>query len=554
MNATKAPALSLSKGTSCYTAIARTSPRIFSNWTLAVAPTLLVVGLVQATFCASQTLAANGDNFDDNSKNTTKWGTDRAFGRALLTERQQRLEYTCGVPTQKDEVLRPWLLTRFPYNADWELQMDTFNATSPTHPFQVNSMSLEVLSPSSDLFYVEFYSSALNGLPSRTGFSAELETGDTSIGTADQAGGFGVTNGAVRVAFNSTTKVVTLFYDTEVSDGYQWLELGSFGLAGSGGTNGTTDWGLKDSDQFTVYLSGFSDFMTVFEGQMYVDNFQETGGVISSGGPIPEPLGSFEFRFPTNNLLLTRMVSVSGNYQGVSPTAFHRNYSIDVAQDESGKLSAMGTMDGILDKNGGAQISGVNGTVKTVNGEPTAQIKGSFKGTRDGETTTLSGKATTPVQVIDVGGGTNGIGGSGSYSSKVGGVPFSGKNVPVQLAAPPGAVEQLKQEWTLRLDISRKLIGTKERTVASAELVLPNGDTLEFPQRVVKYSATKGYNISFTRGTNVTVNPATIDKKSSINLKRLTFTQESNEPSGGTITYRFLGQKGTAELQDFLEP
>src|SRR4030095_10736716 len=137
MNATKAPALSLSKGPSRCSAIARTSLRIFSNWTLAVAPTLLVVGLVQATFCANQTLAANGDNFDDNSKNTTKWGTDRAFGRALLTERQQRLEYTCTVPTQKDEVLRPWLLTRFPYNADWELQMDAFNSTSPTHTFQV---------------------------------------------------------------------------------------------------------------------------------------------------------------------------------------------------------------------------------------------------------------------------------------------------------------------------------------------------------------------------------------------------------------------------------
>jgi hypothetical protein len=77
-----------------------------------------------------------------------------------------------------------------------------------------------------------------------------------------------------------------------------------------------------------------------------------------------------------------------------------------VAQDESGKLTTMGTMDGILGKDGNSQISAGGGTVRTVNGEPTARISGRFTGTRDGVGASFSGKAAAPVEVVDVGGGT----------------------------------------------------------------------------------------------------------------------------------------------------
>ena len=93
----------------------------------------------------------------------------------------------------------------------------------------------------------------------------------------------------------------------------------------------------------------------------------------------------------------------------------------------------------------------------------------------------------------------------------------------------------------------------KERTVAGARLTLPNGDTIVFPEKVTRYSATKGYSLSFNRGTNITVNPTRIDKKSSISIKRMTLGPGS-QPTGGTIVYQFLGQKGTANLTDFLAP
>ena len=505
--------------------------------------------------CAAATFGAtDGDDFNDNSKNAAKWGKDSTVRRGVLTERNQRLEYTCSNPTFEDESLRPWVLTRFPYNADWELRVNVFNTVEAFLAEQVASAGFKILttgSPSNSLF-AELYSSSLGSLPSRTGFDTELETDHETVAVVDREGGNGVTNGAVRIAFTSASKVITIYYDTNISDGFQWVQQASFGLTGAGGADGNTQWGLNDTHQFAVFLYGYSLLIPVTSGRMHLDNFVAEGGVTPSGGPSPDPLGNFDFSFPTNNPFLTRIVSLTGNYQGVTPTSHARNYNIDVAQDESGKLAFMGNMDGIQDKNGNTEISAGGGTVKTVNGTPTLQIGGAFTGTRDGAATTFNGKATAPAELVDFG-GQPGVSGTATYRSKVGGVPFSGKNLPVQILSPPGSAANLKQDWSLHLDISRKLVKGKERTVAAAQLALPNGDTIAFPEKAVRYSATKGYSLSFKRGTNITINPMKIDRKSSISIKRMTLGPES-QPTGGTIVYQFLGQKGTANLPDFLAP
>jgi hypothetical protein len=52
------------------------------------------------------------------------------------------------------------------------------------------------------------------------------------------------------------------------------------------------------------------------------------------------------------------------------------------------------------------------------------------------------------------------------------------------------------------------------------------------------------------------MNPATIDRRSSISIKRLLFSQQGADwqPTNGVITYKFLGQKGTGNLLDFVTP
>jgi hypothetical protein len=508
-------------------------------------------------FLSPATLLGDGsDDFNDNSKDSSKWGPTASEGNGALAEAGQKLRYTCGTGTIGDDANWPWNATRFPYNADWEMRIDCHNSSNPVAPAQINSMGFTLESPlSANTFvYHEFYNSAFGvGSTQRTGFNADMTVGGASVGGEDSGEQF-ITDGALRLRWNSATRVLTCEHDTNPADGYQWILLATFGLDGAGGTH-NADWGMADGDQFFMSVYGYSTLMSVPAGQMTLDNFNETGGVAPGGGVRPEPVGSFPFVFNTGNPLLTRIASITGNYKGVTPTAAARNFDLDIAQDESGKLVALGTVDGIADASGAPDVGGSVGAVKTVNGEPVAQIKGSFKGSRDGESASVSGTLSGPVEV-DGSGAVPAIGGTGSYQSKVAGVPFSGKNVPVRIDAPEGTDEGLKQDWSLQLVLAAKTIGGKEKIVASATLVLPDGDTLVFPEKAVKYSPAKGYKLTFKKGTNTTANPDKIDPKTTILLSGLKFAKTGDAwvPDAGTITYQFLGQKGVANLMEFIAP
>ena len=248
----------------------------------------VLIGLIPVVLFSDQAFAAPaGDDFNDNSQDPTKWGEDYVKGHGVLTETNQRLEYTCSTGTGDDEASRLWILTRFPYNADWEIQVDVVNLTSLSADNQYSSFGFVVFSPRSyyDKILAELYASRWGGPPQLNGFYANVETADDTIGWAD-TWGLGVTHGAIRIAFNSITKVITVFYDPDTSNGYQWVPYGSFGLVGTGGANGNTDWGLTDADLFLLYVYGYSERLTITSGELYGDNFLESGGVTP---PPPEP-------------------------------------------------------------------------------------------------------------------------------------------------------------------------------------------------------------------------------------------------------------------------
>jgi hypothetical protein len=514
--------------------------------------------------CARPAFAANGDDFNDNTPDPAKWGTDVATGGAVLTERNQRLEYTCSRPTPDDLVLRPWKLTRMPCTGDWEMQIDLVNTTFPTDVDEVNSFGIEIHGPSSadNALEVEMYCSSLMGGGARVGFYAQLETEGQQIAAPDSGAFLGMTYGAVRMAYAGATQVATVYYDQNPEDGYQWQSFGSFGLAGAGGLDANTDWGLTEKDQFPVYVYGYSAAMLVLGGQMYADNFQETGGVKPSATPSPDPIGRFRFRSPTGDPAVTPIVNLTGSYRGVIPAqggspplSTPRNYTADIAQDESGKLATMGTVDGIVGEGGDPNLP-ATGAVTTVDGTPTANHAGAFTGTVDGVEASASGTMVQPLELVDLGSKAQGLAVTFSYKATYQGIPFSAKNQPGVMPVTPEDIATAQSEWFLDLDLYRTVIKGKEVTAAAATLVLPGGDTIVFPERAVKYSATKGCSLSFKKGTNTSVSPPRIVKKASVAIKGLTFVKEGDDwrPTGGTITYQFLGQKGTASLMDFVGP
>jgi hypothetical protein len=237
--------------------------------------TLLALLLAAAAFTARA--GTVGDDFNDNIKNTSKWGADEIIGHGVMKETGGRLEYSCPSGTDNDDFIRGWIWSSFPYNSDWEMQMDVVNTTTNLLGSD-NSFGIKVRSPFTDdnEIFAELYGSQSGG-PAIKGFHSELETSLNEF-VAD-TGDLGVITGAVRMVFNSSSKVISVFYDLNPKDGYQWVQYGSFGLAGSGGADGNADWGMSDSDRFPVYVYGYSQNMNVPAGQLAADNFLITGSI-----------------------------------------------------------------------------------------------------------------------------------------------------------------------------------------------------------------------------------------------------------------------------------
>lgn len=240
-------------------------------------PVLLLSLLVSLT---PTRVRADGDDFNDNSKNPQKWGPDTLSGNGLLLETNQRLEFRCSANTGDDVAFRPWIFSGASFGADWDAQLDLANTTTLTGDNQYTSMGIILYNPNdeSDTLLLEMYHSTLGGGPARRGFRAELENNAISAGSAD-TGNLNVTGGAIRLQFDSTNKILRCYYDTNSADGYQWTSFASFGLAGYDGSTANLIWEIGFHQNFPLSLFGLSSGPTVASGQMHADNFIVTGFV-----------------------------------------------------------------------------------------------------------------------------------------------------------------------------------------------------------------------------------------------------------------------------------
>jgi hypothetical protein len=233
--------------------------------------------------CTCGTPETDGDNFDDNAKDPTRWGTDDVHANGHLSEEVTRVHYTCSEGGEYDEAYRPWIKSELPYDSDWETQIDLRNLSDPSAADQVSSYGLEVRSPNSDddYLYAELYASFLGGPPLRNGFYGELGYDQGANFAAADTGDVSLTAGAVRIAFNAATKVITLSYDYPGGD-YTWIDYGTFSIDGDGGADGNGDWGLSSGATMPLFIYGYSEQMDIrLQDGMYGDNFSVTGGVAS---------------------------------------------------------------------------------------------------------------------------------------------------------------------------------------------------------------------------------------------------------------------------------
>lgn len=289
------------------------------------------------------------------------------------------------------------------------------------------------------------------------------------------------------------------------------------------------------------------------------------------------PTGTFTGNY-TDGVGLTSVVDITGNYSGEDPNNPGRFYDVDAAMDDSGKVSAMGTVTGITNEQGGSELGGQIGSMKTVDNTPYGSAKGSFKGTVDGKPAAASGVASGDAVLQTAVGGVPQAEGVAGGSATVDGEKTSIKPAAVEVDVPPQHTSNLKKGWGLRLVLNERTDAKGKKYIeASGWLRLSNGEYSRFAPTTVKYAGAKGYTVSFGNGQKRNTadqpcylkDPKTgankldkngnpiplIDKKTKVKLSNLVFSGSvgSWTANSGNMTYQFLGQKGKGPLASFLQ-
>ncbi len=215
------------------------------------------------------------DDFDDNSLDTTKWPYYTTFYSGVFAEVSSHLEFTtAGAPAtnhSNEAYLKSATIGQ--YSNDFSLVIDLANY-SPANAHRSSHLLVELTSANNwgNQLAVQF---------------ADFSTGQTFLGTylrnnwANIAGsGTYITTDVVRVRidFNSQAKVLSTYYDINPSNADNWIPVDSYGIDGSDGIDGNTDWGLTGAATFFVGLRGqcsfdsVTNYVGIATGQVFFDN------------------------------------------------------------------------------------------------------------------------------------------------------------------------------------------------------------------------------------------------------------------------------------------
>lgn len=314
----------------------------------------------------------------------------------------------------------------------------------------------------------------------------------------------------------------------------------------------------------------------------------------SAAPPVESPVGLFFFTAPADPPSgppqITPMVFLNGRY---TEPFYGLGASTTMTMDVSGKVMAVSSINGFVDKKEGALVTRTL-FVRTVNGLPVLTANAKAGGDYNDGTATAptegTGKVTAPLA-----GPTDAPQGNmlpvtvmSSFSGKRNKI---GDKDPVQMDTLDLDVTQLGgvlyKDWRMSLFIQEQTNSKgKKYYVADLYFDSPNGtEQTRFAAKTVVYSPINGYSVSFSKGLlfekrfdtagNPILDPfgdpifdpkldskgkQVVDKYSSIKFDKLLFRKEfdalnnnavSWEPAAGGVFYKFLGQSGFGQVFNF---
>lgn len=257
-----------------------------------------LLGILAATLLSSVSLfgqLTGSDNFDDNTLNSEAWLEIAASGDGLLQEVNNRLEFTgSGTSSQ----YRYW--ANASYDSDFEIILETLNSTTAAdETFASVGIEIYPSGATTPLLNVRNGSYFVQGFGGSRDILANFFNGAT-LNPASPVQPLVFSAGVVglRLFYESDTAVVTVSYDIDVSDGYQWTELSSFGLDGDTDGAHNQDFGITAGagGELEIALYGASYGVTVVSGELYADAF-EASQTLTFTAPTPTILPAMIVEF-----------------------------------------------------------------------------------------------------------------------------------------------------------------------------------------------------------------------------------------------------------------
>jgi len=237
-------------------------------------PILIAAALAVSSFNAVAT--SYNDNFDGQTLDSSKWELFTEDDNINMILDSGRLNYVrTGTPTDDDFAVLEFIATEPGYDESWEVIVDVTNTAPRSDEDQFTGAGIEILDAQNlDTTYNAVFLELGNEFRSRVTFRSNFITDDNDQPELDDEIDEGDTSGSLRISYNGTSKVFSIWVDPSGSgDGFEWQLLSSYGIAGTGGIR-NTNWDMTSSGTFLIGIYGLSGNLQVSTGTVTFDNFR----------------------------------------------------------------------------------------------------------------------------------------------------------------------------------------------------------------------------------------------------------------------------------------
>jgi len=190
-------------------------------------------------------------------------------GGGTLTINEGSIAYTVEDATEKDFQYLLYRPARLRASQDFTIMGSFKNDAIAESSKELASVGIEVYQAEdlSNRVAATLSVARLEGVFSRTVFTQIVDGGETAASTYTPDLRVPIET-TFKLVFDSKEKVFTTYYDSDEGEGVEWTQVGSFGINGKGGEDGDGTWRMKSTEKFLVYVYGYSENLTIYEGEV----------------------------------------------------------------------------------------------------------------------------------------------------------------------------------------------------------------------------------------------------------------------------------------------